>query len=445
MHENAVWSMRGNFISIPTDCPQRDEKLGWTGDIQAFSPTANYLFDTSSFIASWLENLTLDQKDAGAIVPVISPNPPKQPDGRMKRPMAIWADCAVLTPWDLYNAYGDLKMLEDQWESMCLWVDQGLPRDDRGFWSTASPQYGDWLDPRSPPHMPGNSPTDSFLVANAFLIHTTRVAAKIGTLIGHTEKATQYATDAARLTTLFLDEYVTPSGRLACDTQTTYILAIAFDLLPSHQLSTAQSRLSHLARWDRFRINTGFAGTPLILPTLARNNMLSLAYRMLQEADCPSWLYPVRMGATTIWERWNSMLPDGRINDGEMTSFNHYVLGSVCSFLHNFIGGLSPGEPGWRVANVEPRPGGTVRSARMAFDSPYGPYEVNWAIDRDNKMRTEVHVPPNGRARVVLNGIEEEVGSGQYVFETKWQEEGEWPPKAIPGPQKNVVQDTFLT
>ncbi|KAL3459560.1 bacterial alpha-L-rhamnosidase-domain-containing protein [Aspergillus heterothallicus] len=446
LHENAVWSMRGNFISIPTDCPQRDEKLGWTGDIQVFAPTANFLFDTSSFLASWLQDLALDQKDAEGVVPVIIPNPPNQPDSRMIRPMAIWADCAVITPWDLYNAFGDITQLKDQWESMCLWLDQGLPRDERGFWSTDSPQYGDWLDPRSPPEMPGNSPTDSFLVANAYLIHTMRLAAHIGTLLGHTDKANTYAGDAARLTTLFRSEYVTPAGRLACDTQTTYVLALAFNLLEPHQLPTARARLSHLVRWDRFRINTGFAGTPLILPTLAAHNMLPLAYRMLQEADCPSWLYPVSMGATSIWERWDSMLPDGSLNTGQMTSFNHYALGSVCRFLHEVVGGLAPGVAGWKSAVVRPRPGGTVRSAKVGFESPYGRYEVEWVVDEDDgKMKTRVVVPPNAKARVQLQGVDEVVASGEYVFETDWlEEEGEWPPAAIPGPQKNAVEGRFI-
>ncbi|KAL2836939.1 bacterial alpha-L-rhamnosidase-domain-containing protein [Aspergillus pseudoustus] len=450
LHENAVWSMRGNFISIPTDCPQRDEKLGWTGDIQVFAPTANFLFDTSAFLASWLADLALDQQDAGGVVPVIVPNPPKQPDGRMKRPMAVWADCAVITPWDLYNTFGDIKQLSDQWGSMCLWLDRGLPRDERGFWSTDYPQYGDWLDPRSPPAMPGNSPTDSFLVANAYLIHTTRLAARIGSLLGHKAKSEQYTADAARLTSLFLREYVTPSGRLACDTQTTYTLALAFNLLdnkPSQQLQldTARARLSHLIRWDRFRITTGFAGTPLILRTLATHNMLPLAYRMLQERDCPSWLYPVRMGATTIWERWDSMRPaDGSVNSGQMTSFNHYALGSVCGFLHEVVGGLGAAEPGWRCAIVRPRPGGTVRSARTRFESPYGPYEVEWVVDKESKMMTTVCVPPNGRARVVLDGVDEVVGSGEYVFETVWKGEGKWPPAAIEGPQRNIVEGHFI-
>ncbi|KAL4878199.1 bacterial alpha-L-rhamnosidase-domain-containing protein [Aspergillus karnatakaensis] len=444
LHENAVWSMRGNFISIPTDCPQRDEKLGWTGDIQVFAPTANFLFDTSAFLGSWLRDLYADQKDADGVVPVIIPNPPKQPDDRMKRPMAIWADCAVITPFDLYTAYGDKAQLEAQWESMCLWLDKGLPRDERGFWSSVTPQYGDWLDPRSAPNMPGNSPTDSFLVANAYLIHTTKLAAQVAAILGKTDKAEQYAQDATRLTELFQNEYVTPNGRLACDTQTTYALALKFNLLAPQHIATARDRLAFLVRWDRFQINTGFAGTPIILQTLADNGSLNLAYRMLQEADCPSWLYPVRMGATTIWERWNSMLDDGSINTGQMTSFNHYALGSVCAFLHNVVGGLAAAEPGWRKAIVRPRPGGTVRTAKTRFESPLGVYEVDWVVDSERRMRTRVVVPPNGEARVVLDGVDEVVGSGEYVFETGWVEEGEWPPSAIRGPQKNVVEGSFV-
>ncbi|KAM5353515.1 hypothetical protein ACJ41O_000165 [Fusarium nematophilum] len=443
LHENTVWSMRGNFISIPTDCPQRDEKLGWTGDIQVFAPTANFLFDTSAFLGSWLRDLQADQKDADGVIPVIIPNVPRQPDNRMKRPMAVWGDSSVLTPWDLYTAFGDLNHLEAQWESMCSWLDTGIPRDERGFWSTTSPQYGDWLDPRAPPDMPGNCPTDNFLVANAYLIHTTKVAAEIGRVLGKTEKSKQYASSAASLTSLFLEEYVTPRGRLACDTQTTYALALKFGLLEDKHLTTARDRLGHLVRWERFKITTGFAGTPIILDALSENGMLNLAYRMLQERDCPSWLYPVGMGSTSIWERWNSMFPDGSINPGQMTSFNHYALGSVCSFMHKTVGGLSPVSPGWKTALVKPQPGGTIRFAKTSFDSPYGLYRVDWKIE-GGKMTTRVAVPPNAGARVVLYGVDEMVGSGEYMYETDWQEDAEWPPSPIPGPQRITVDDSFV-
>ncbi|KAI8714029.1 Alpha-L-rhamnosidase [Fusarium sp. LHS14.1] len=443
LHENAIWSMRGNFISIPTDCPQRDEKLGWTGDIQVFSPTANFLFDTSAFLGSWLRDLDVDQKDADGVVPVIIPNLPKQPDNRMKRPMAVWGDTSVITPWDLYTAFGDTNQLEAQWESMCSWLDVGVPRDERGFWSTDWPQYGDWLDPRAPVDMPGNCPTDNFLVANSYLIYATKLAAEIGKVLGKNEKSAKYASDAAILTELFQEEYVTPKGRMACDTQTTYALALKFGLLEEKHLATARERLGYLVRWERFKITTGFAGTPIILHALSENGMLNLAYRMLQERDCPSWLYPVSMGATSIWERWNSMLEDGSINPGQMTSFNHYALGSVCAFMHKTVGGLSPTSPGWKTALVKPQPGGTLRFAKTSFDSPYGLYEVDWRIE-DGIMTTKVKVPPNTEVQVVLNGVDETVGSGEYEYVTEWNDDPEWPPNYISGPQRNTVGASFV-
>ncbi|CAM1501510.1 Fc.00g034940.m01.CDS01 [Cosmosporella sp. VM-42] len=443
LHENTVWSMRGNFVSVPTDCPQRDERLGWTGDIQVFAPTANYLYDTAAFLGCWLRDVEADQRDAEGIVPIIVPSVPMPPEGRQNRPMAIWADCAVITPWDLYMSFGDQQHLKKQWESMKLWLDHGVPRDKDGFYATKTPQYGDWLDPRSPPALPGNCPTDNFMAANAYLIYVTDLAAQIATILGETAAAEAYASDAKRLLELFRAEYITPKGRLACDTQTAYALGLRFGLFEEKHLSTAKARLSFLTRWEAFKITTGFAGTPIILEVLADHGMLNLAYRMLQERDEPSWLYPVGMGATTIWERWNSMLPDGTINPGQMTSFNHYALGSVCAFLHKVVGGLSQTEPGWKTALVKPRPGGTIRHATTSFDSPYGLYEVSWKCE-GKKMVTNVKVPPNCEARVVLPGVDEIVGSGEYLYETEWVEDSEWPPEHIPGPQGQAYEFCFV-
>lgn len=300
LHENTVWSMRGNFVSVPTDCPQRDERLGWTGDIQVFAPTANYLFDTAAFLGSWLRDVEADQRDAGGVVPIVIPSIPMPPDNRQNRPMAVWADCTVITPWDLYSSFGDRATLETQWESIRLWLDKGLPRDERGMYSTATPQYGDWLDPRSPPQRPGHCPTDSFLVANAYLIFVTDLAARIAELIGRNEVAAQYSSEAQHLREIFRAEYITSSGRLVSDTQTAYALALRFGLFADKDVDKAKARLGWITRWEAFRITTGFAGTPIILNSLAENGMLNLAYRMLQERDDPSWLYPVGMGATTI-------------------------------------------------------------------------------------------------------------------------------------------------
>ena len=215
--------------------------------------------------------------------------------------MAIWADCSIITPWDLYMSFGDEDLLERQWSSMRLWLDHGVPRNEHGFYADSSPQYGDWLDPRSPPQLPGHSPTDPFLVANAYLIHVTKLAARIANILGKSDAALEYERQATRLLAMFHTEYVTENGRLACDTQASYVLGLLFGLLRSEkQVQTAKSRLDWLTRWEAFKITTGFAGTPVILQVLAENGMLSHAYRMLQERDCPSWLYPVGMGATTI-------------------------------------------------------------------------------------------------------------------------------------------------
>ena len=301
LHENTVWSTRGNFVSVPTDCPQRDERLGWTGDIQVFAPVANYLFDTSALLSEWLQDLEADQRDMDGVVPVIVPMIPIPPRHPENRPMAVWADCSIMTPWDLFWSSGDQAILEKQWESMRLWLDKGLPRNEQGFYADKTPQYGDWLDPRSPPQLPGHSPTDPFLVANAYLIHVTKLTAEIAKILGQPEIASAYANQVTRLTDMFRDEYITKNGRLACDTQTAYVLALLFGLFGTEKhIETAKSRLDWMIRWEAFKITTGFAGTPVILQVLADHGMLNHAYRMLQEQDCPSWLYPVSMGATTI-------------------------------------------------------------------------------------------------------------------------------------------------
>ncbi|KAM0325155.1 hypothetical protein ACHAQA_007694 [Verticillium albo-atrum] len=262
--------------------------------------------------------------------------------------------------------------------------------------------------------------------------------------LGKTEAAERYRSDASRLRKLFRDEYISPNGRISSDTQTSYVLALQFDLLDSEEeIQTAKSRLDWLTKWEAFKINTGFVGTPHILPALSKVGMIGIAYRMLQERDCPSWLYPVTMGATTIWERWNSMLPDGSINPGQMTSFNHYALGSVCHFLHAHVAGLSPASPGWKSAIIRPRPGGTIRWATASYDSPLGTYSVSWKLEGE-VMNASVSVPPNATARVILPGVDITIGSGDYAYEVNWQMDATWPPEVIQGVQGAPVIATYV-
>jgi len=298
LHSNIIWGMRGNFISIPTDCPQRDERLGWTGDIQVFAPTANYLYDASAFLSSWLKDVRADQKKFNGIVPTVVPF--VHMHGNKPVPHAIWADVIILLPWDLYTSFGDVKVLEDNFSSMISWLEDGLPRGPNRLWDKLAPNYADWLDPRAPPQYPAHGITDTHLVANAYLTHVTGVVSRVASILGHDDLATKYSAEHDRFISLFREEYITSTGRLTSDSQTAYTLALRFGLFEDRLIPRAVERLSYLIRWNYFKISTGFAGTPIILSVLADNNLLGLAYRMLQEKDCPSWLYTVSMGATTM-------------------------------------------------------------------------------------------------------------------------------------------------
>lgn len=306
LHENVRWGMLGNFVSLPTDCPQRDERLGWTGDIQVFAPTANYLYDTSAFLGGWLKDVAAEQRKYDGVPPIFVPWTPPPKDainplgGHKPKPNGVWADVVAITPWDLYRSYGDKSILEDQYESMTMWLDKGLPRLADGLWDGERPQYGDWLDPKAPPQYPAHGRTDYLLPANAYLVSTTRLVARIANVLGKQHDAQRYQLDFLRLRQLFRDEYITKNGRVSSDTQTALTLALWFDLVEEDQRAHSVDRLDFLIRWEYFKVSSGFAGTPLILSNLAKHGKLDLAYRMLQERDNPSWLYSVGMGATTI-------------------------------------------------------------------------------------------------------------------------------------------------
>ncbi|KAJ4299777.1 hypothetical protein N0V90_005023 [Kalmusia sp. IMI 367209] len=438
IHENVVWSMRGNFFSIPTDCPQRDERLGWTGDVQIFAPTANFLYNSGSLLASWLQDLAAEQAPRGGIPPLTVPNILDYACPNM--PQAVWGDAAVLTPWDVYVASGDLEVLRRQYASMKAWIDEGIRRGHDDLWDDTW-QLGDWLDPTAPPDEPGNSRTHGVIVADAYLVHITSRMAEISALVGDTIDEKRYQEQTQRLKTAFSHKYIAPSGLLVSDTQTALSLAICFGFYNNQtQLEAAGARLEQLVRLAKFRVATGFAGTPIVLHALTMTGREQVAYRMLQEKRCPSWLYPITMGATTVWERWDSMLPDGSINPGEMTSFNHFSLGAVANWLHSVVGGIRLKEPGWRVFFVAPRPGGTLRDAKVTFESPYGRIECSWSLEplKDcDHFEVAIMVPPNSEAWVKLpdkplSSVEgyTVVGSGSHTFSCTLQRK-EWPLKAM--------------
>ncbi|WP_150306393.1 family 78 glycoside hydrolase catalytic domain [Planctomonas psychrotolerans] len=423
LFENVVWGMRGNFVDVPTDCPQRDERLGWTGDLTVFAPAATGIYDCAGVLISWLADLAAEQfDDPDGIPPLVVPNILAD---RMAN--AVWGDATVAVPWALYERYGDLAVLERAWPSMSAWVDAVRRRvGDRLVWD-AEFQLGDWLDPSAPPDNAAAGRTDGGLVATAWFAHSSRLVARTADLLGRTDDARDYEELSRRVRVAFADEYCAPSGRLSSDSQTAYALAIVFDLYPdARSRQRGADRLAELVHLQRYRIGTGFAGTPVIADALTLGGHAGLAHRMLAERECPSFLYPVTMGATTVWERWDSMLPDGSINPGAMTSFNHYALGAVSDWMQRTVAGLAPAAPGYRRLRIAPVPGGTLEWATARIRTPYGPASSTWRRT-GNAFVLETDVPPGATAEVLLpDGSRHEAESGRSTY--RWTSDIPWPP-----------------
>ncbi len=438
LHANVVWSWRGNSLGIPTDCPQRDERMGWTGDIAAFAPTAGYLYDCAGFLASWLVDLALEQSRRGGVGPVVVPDAL----ATSGTAAAAWGDAATLVPEALYRSFGDVTVLETQYESMRAWVEVVRSRaGDDHLW-TGGFQYGDWLDPSAPPEDPARARTDPDVVASAYYYRSTSALAAAARVLGRAEEAREYEFLAGQIRSAFVREYVTEAGRVLSDAHSAYALAIAFGLLDDPgRRAGAGDRLAELARAYGYRIRSGFVGTPIVCDALVATGHPWAAFRLLTETGCPSWLYPVSMGATTIWERWDSMLEDGSVNPGQMTSFNHYALGAVADWMHRTIGGIAPGSPGYRLVEICPVPGGGLQGARSRLETGYGRVEVAWALAGE-VLTLSAQIPANSRARVTLPGREAfEVGSGAH----EWSVEvpGGGPDKAAGGTAAAAASDAI--
>ena len=422
LHANAVWGTRGNFLDVPTDCPQRDERLGWTGDIAAFAPSAAYLFDVRDFLRDWLRDLDAEQRAADGMVAFVIPDVLKlvsrlhpgsssfpDPDST-----ALWSDAAVWVPWALWQAYGDRRVLEETFGSMTAHVRRVESLlSPTGLWDTGF-QFGDWLDPTAPPEDPIKAKADNGVVATACLYRSADLVAQTAALLGHPDEA-HFRDHATRTRAAFREHYVSADGRITSDAVTGYALAIAFGVLEPAEQEQAGERLAELVRAGGYRIQTGFAGTPFVTDALTVTGHLDDAYGLLLERGCPSWLYPVTMGATTVWERWDSMLPDGTINPGQMTSFNHYALGAVVDWLHRTVAGLAPLEPGYAKVLVAPQPGGGLTWARTSLRTPHGKVSVSWSVDEDGELRLEATLPDGVTGLVRLpDGTEREIGSGRH-------------------------------
>ncbi|MCV9386701.1 glycoside hydrolase family 78 protein [Reichenbachiella ulvae] len=398
LQSNIQWGQKDNFLDIPTDCPQRDERVGWTGDAQVFSMTAAFNFDVAAFYTKWLKDLALDQQPNGEVPNII----PDMWDNKLGGTTA-WGDAAVIVPWTVYRAYGDKRVLEQQYESMKAWVDyMRLKSGDDLLWNEKGKHHwGDWLAFHSDSPAYAGSVTENDLIATAYFKYSTELLGKTARILGKEKDAQTYSRLSEDIKEAFINEFVTANGRLVSHTQTAYALAISFDLVPEHlKENAAQYFADNVKRFKH--LTTGFVGTPLLCSTLSSIGRDDLAFMLLNRKEYPSWLYPVTQGATTIWERWDTQKPDGTIIDG-MNSFNHYAYGAIGEWLYSHVAGLKIDveKPGYKHSIFSPHPGGGLTSAMASIESIYGTVVSDWKIE-EGKMIYRVVIPANTTGTVKL-------------------------------------------
>lgn len=461
LQHNIVWSQKGNFVAVPTDCPQRDERVGWTADAQVFFATAAFNMDVESFFSSWLGDLAAEQTAQGAVpwaVPDVERivTPPLalrqlKPDlaGRAQIPaagIAGWSDAATVVPWNLYVAYGDTGVLAAQYESMKRWVAYQQAHAVAYIWKGL--QFGDWLDFFSSNQLLPVGATSDELIATAYFAHSVDLLQRAAAVLGQREDVPKYRELLSHIRTAFVRRFVSADGHVGSDTQTAYVLALDFDLLPESVRPQAARHLAEdVRRWGH--LTTGFLGTPHLLDVLTRFGYVDEAYRLLTRQEFPSWLYPVTRGATTIWERWDGIRPDGSFQNPGMNSFNHYAYGAVGEWMYRVVAGLNPdpAAPAYRHSIIAPQPGGGLTSASGTLETRYGGLASAWEI-RDGVFHLSLQIPANTRATVLLpharlaavreggqtvdgwhgiSGAREKsgvvalnVGSGTYEFTYQW-------------------------
>lgn len=430
LHENVLWSQRGNFLSIPTDCPQR-ERAGWTGDLQVFAGAATNNAQVVPFLSRWLENLRADQLADGR-VPIFSPRSPFDAQAAEEATgvgsivaAAGWSDAIALVPWTLYERYGDRRILADNYDAVLRWIAyqrttaaaelptrlSGLAlsraqRERQALLYNTGEQFGDWLTPSTMAGRPtheaiGIAPAlTGEYIAPMFQAHTLSRAASMATVLGHHADAAELAARAADVRAAFAVEYVDAAGDLPVRLQGVYVLALAFDMVPTDRRRATAGRLAELVHGNGDRLDTGFLSTPHLLDVLWDHGHRQLARTLLRQSEMPSWLYEVDRGATTIWENWDAVSPDGTVRP---TSLNHYAPGSVDDWLYRRIAGIRSTAPGYRCVIIEPDLDAGLRQVRAQVGTPYGPIAVEWERDAD-AASVSVDIPHGISARLVLPG-----------------------------------------
>lgn len=396
LQSNIVWGLRGNFLDIPTDCPQRDERLGWTGDAQVFGPTSMFNADVYKFWASWLQSVREAQLENGAI-------PWTVPDARgNKIASSGWGDVCTIIPWKIYVRTGDKGFLEDNFEMMQRWVaHHELMSND---YISHMMSFSDWLQPY-PENGDNRGDTSNALIGTAFFAHSAKLTAQAAEVLGKTEEQATYEKLFQTVAKAFDAAYFDETGTIkdVTETQTSYLLALAFDLLPENKRKIAQTNLLRKLQEADYHLRTGFLGTPLLSQVLDDMGKIDVIYELLFKESYPSWFYSIDQGATTIWERWNSYSKTEGYNPQPMNSLNHYAYGAIGEWMYERIAGIAPLEPGYKVIEIAPQLGKQLTSASASLNTPYGKVVSSWQVT-DNTFNLEATVPPNTTARIIVPG-----------------------------------------
>mgnify|MGYP005852616039 CR=1 FL=1 len=413
LQSNILWGQKGNYLEVPTDCPQRDERLGWTGDAQVFARTATFNMHVAPFFEKWMADMRDAQQPSGEF-PVIVP----RLDEKGNSP--AWSDAGVICPWVIYERYGNTRILADNLEAMRRWVDfqesssRELIRPTDGWGG-----FGDWLAIDAPKDDPGGAPTPKALIGTAYFAHTADLVSRAATVLGRADVARHYAGLRDRVRSAFNREFVRPDGRLKTETQTGYLLALGFDLLPENHRAVAIDALVADLESRGWHLSTGFVGTGLLMPVLSKAGRNDVAWRVLLQESYPGWLYSIRQGATTMWERWNSYTHADGFGPVGMNSFNHYAYGAVGEWMYAVIAGIDALEPGYRKILIRPQPGGGLTWARGRLESPYGLIATDWKVE-NGTFTLQARVPANTTAVVELpDGTRHEVGAGTHAFSSR--------------------------
>lgn len=411
LQSNIAWGQRSNFLDIPTDCPQRDERLGWTGDAQIFSWTASFNRNTALFFRKWMRDVAAESSLEKGVPHVV-------PDILGQYSSSAWSDVAVIVPWVVYQMYGDKGILEENWKCMHEWVDYIKSQCcANGLWQTGF-QYGDWLALDKEESADRTGATDKYMIANAYYLYVTDLVRQTAEVLGFAEEAEKYQKLYDTTLEAFRQEYYTSTGRIVSETQTGAILSLYFNLAREKDRERILQILKTNIENHKNHLATGFVGTPYLCHTLSENGEHELAATVFMKEDYPSWLYAVNMGATTIWERWNSIMPDGSFDVSGMNSLNHYAYGSIGDWMYRKVAGVSQLKPGYKKFKVQPMFVKGIEEAGVTFESIYGQIESKWSC-KDGKICGYVKVPVNTTAEIHLPEKEEvlTVGSGVYEYE----------------------------